>query len=565
MSSPIIAFLAGAGTGYLKQRNVEEDRKRDAEDQQWRNEQRDRQRKADADADALNTSLKQAQAPAEVVEGPLGDQSAGPPVPAGLGQAAGGPIAGQVGSSGAPAAAPGPSSTTPLAGQLGNQGTAPAASQVFRMVAPGGVNKTFNSAADAQAAAKEYSSPEAANARFVAAYRGSGHIDKALEVERNLMQGQAAKLQLDEATQARADKAWDQGLSTAASSADSLAQYFSGSPIVGGNQVKAIPAADGKTVQFVSLGADGKQTPLYQPVENNPASWAPLLTQMSRSLAPEARLQHMYRIDESRRQQANSDRDFKLKEQIRADDRDYKNRVLALRGTGTGSGGSKGNAAAPAAFDPLSDFDPKQARKGAMDQALDEAKNSASGQPVSEKQIAARAQAIYAGMRDAAAADNTSRQRELVFAKAARGAKTPEEIQAVRDRAVQSGFTEDEMSRIDARFTPAPAEKQAGPAPKTNRESGAMEVAPRDAEARRPAPQSPARPAPVFVAAQQPTPRERLQAAEERAAARKAQSAQDQQAAFIAAQEYEARKVAERRRIGAGMEELKRNAGARIQ
>ncbi|WP_159917912.1 hypothetical protein [Pantoea sp. 18069] len=560
MTSPIIAFLAGAGSGYLKQRNVEDERKRDTEDQKWRNEQRDRQRRADADADALNTSLKQAQAPAEVVEGPLGDQSAGPPIPAGLGQASAAPIAGQLGSSGGAPAVQRQTSGAPVAGQMGSQAAAPAAPQAFRMVAPGGVNKTFSSVAEAQAAAKEYSSPEAANARFVAAYRGSGHIDKAVELERNLMQGQAAKLQLDEATQARADRAWDQGLTAAATSADALAQYFSGSPVVGGNQVKAVPAADGKTVQFVSLGADGKQTPLYQPVDSNPASWAPLLTQMSRSLAPEARLQHMYRIDESRRQQVNSDRDYEFKKQVHADDRDYKSRMLALRTTAAGAAG-KGGAAAPAAFDPLSDFDSKQARKGAMDQALDEAKNSASGQPVSEKEIAARAQAIYAGMRDAAAADNTIRQRAEVFAAEAQDAKTPEAVQIVKERAMQIGLTEAEMARIDSRFAPAPSEKKESAAPQSSSGAKSVESAPK----REPSPGRPPSPPPLNQAVQQPNASDRLQAAVTRAEARKRQAAEEQQASFIAAQEYEARKVAERRRIAAGMDELKRNAAARIQ
>jgi hypothetical protein len=77
----------GAGTGYLKQRDVEDQRKRDDEDQQFKRDQREVWRKQ-AEADSLNQSLKQAQAPAEVVEGPLGDQSAGPPVPMALSQAA---------------------------------------------------------------------------------------------------------------------------------------------------------------------------------------------------------------------------------------------------------------------------------------------------------------------------------------------------------------------------------------------------------------------------------------------------------------------------------------------
>ncbi|GEQ77942.1 hypothetical protein CTTA_4947 [Comamonas testosteroni] len=459
MASPIIAFLAGAGTGYLKQRDVEDQRKRDEEDQQFKRDQQGAWRKLQAEADSLKTNLKNAQAGAEVVEGGVGDQSAGAPVPSIQSPP---PVvaAGQPGTTGQPEAPSAP--VTTMAAQVGNQPPAPAAPPVFRMVAPGGVNQTFNSAAEAQAAAKEYSSPAAMNARLVAAYRAAGQPDKALEVERNINQGQMSKLQLDDAIQARADKAWDQGLNAAAANAESLAKYFSGSPLVGGNQVKAVPSADGKTVQFFSVGADGQQTALYQPVSSDPSAWAPLLTQMSRSLQPEQRLQHMYRLDESRRLQANADRDFELRKQARDDDREYKRGVLALRGSGGGSGG-KGGAAEPAAFDPLSDFDPKQARKAAMDQALDEAKNNPGSQPMSEKQIAARAQAIYAGLRDAASADNSMRQRATVFASAAKGAKTDEEVQAIKDRAIKSGFTEEEMGRIDPRFAPTPAPKQAAP------------------------------------------------------------------------------------------------------
>ncbi len=114
----------------------------------------------------------------------------------------------------------------------------------------------------------------------------------------------------------------------------------------------------------------------------------------------------------------------------------------------------------------MSDFDPKQARKAAMDQAIEEAKNNPGkdGAPVSEKQISSRAQAIYGGLRDAAATDNSSRQRAVVFSKAARVAKTPEEIEAVRARALQSGYTSQEMASLDPRFAPKqPPAKPATP------------------------------------------------------------------------------------------------------
>jgi hypothetical protein len=140
MASPIIAFLAGAGTGYLKQRDVEDQRKRDDEDQQFKRDQREVWRKQQRGGFAESVS-QAGPGPAEVVEGPLGDQSAGPPVPMALSQ----------GSTGAPAA------------------------PTFRMVAPG-VNKSFSTAAEAQQAVADYAKPEAMNQRVVAAYRGAGLV-----------------------------------------------------------------------------------------------------------------------------------------------------------------------------------------------------------------------------------------------------------------------------------------------------------------------------------------------------------------------------------------------------
>ncbi|MDR0215563.1 MAG: hypothetical protein LBJ15_16395 [Comamonas sp.] len=523
MASPIIAFLAGAGTGYLKQRAVEEDREREREDAKFKQEQRDVWRKQQASADSLQQRLADAQGTAEVVEGALGDQSAGPPVPAAIQ-----PVSGAEGSQ-------------PVAGQLGAQVPAAKDPQVFRMVAPGGVNTTFNTAAEAQAAAKQYSSPEAAHARSVAAYRGAGQVDKALELERNQLQGQAAQLQLDEALLKKSNAAYDQEWMKLLSSPDQIAARL-GQEM--GANVKAVPSADGKTMQFVSVGQDGKQTALHAPVPNSQEGWSPLVMEQLKSIDPMHKFQFNYQQAQLKQKQANDDREFQLKQQQRADDREYKRGLLALRGAAAGGSGSAAGGAP--VFDPLSDFDPKQARKAAMDQALDEAKNSASAEPVSEKQIATRAQAIYAGMRDAAAADNTGRQRAAVFASAARTATTPEEIQAIKERAMKSGFTEEEMGRIDPRFSPPPAAevKKVVPAPQISRTSPRQEKGP-----------PPADPAASRAAYQQ-----FLEASGKKAASRQAQESQEKQDRFIAAQEYEERKAAERRRIAESMEAMKRNA-----
>jgi len=126
---------------------------------------------------------------------------------------------------------------------------------------------------------------------------------------------------------------------------------------------------------------------------------------------------------------------------------------------GGGGGGGKGGGDAtekPSPFNSLADFDPKQARKQAMD--LAEKESESEQKPYSEK----RAQQIYGNLRDAAARDNVKMQRASVFQEIARQAKTPAEIAQVALRAGQSGFTRGEMAEYDPRFAepkPAPADK----------------------------------------------------------------------------------------------------------
>jgi hypothetical protein len=112
---------------------------------------------------------------------------------------------------------------------------------------------------------------------------------------------------------------------------------------------------------------------------------------------------------------------------------------------------------------------------------MEEAKNrpGKDGAPPNEKEVAHRAQVLYAQMRDAAAADNTSRQRASVFALAARNATTPEQVEAVRERASQSGYSLEEMARLDSRFTPRrPSGAQQSPAAPANMASSRGASAP---------------------------------------------------------------------------------------
>lgn len=388
MASPIIAFLAGAGSGYLKQRGVEEDRQRQAEDQAFQNEQRDVWRKQQAEADTLNTNLKNAQASAEVVEGDVGDQSAGPPIPAPLRQQPA-IAAAQLGGTGQPA--PQSATATTMAGQVGTQMPAQATPQVFRMVAPGGVNKTFNSAAEAHAAAKEYSSPEAANARFVAAYRGAGQVDKAMEVERNAMQGQAARMQLDDGIKARAAKDANARLMQAmGGGAAGLQSFFDRSNLVNGAQVGFDTGKDGK-VQFYTLDSEGKKNLMGAPVENTQEALSRAVMPYWQGLDAIQYMDILHRDAQAQRAQANSDRTFALSERKVNADISARNQQLSIA-----SGKASGKAGAASGFDLLDGFDDKQSRGAAYDRVKKTAEDRAEmGKPMSNQEFGEAVDAAY--------------------------------------------------------------------------------------------------------------------------------------------------------------------------
>ena len=131
-------------------------------------------------------------------------------------------------------------------------------------------------------------------------------------------------------------------------------------------------------------------------------------------------------------------------------------------GGGGRGGGGRGEADAPS-FNPLGNFDSKKAQAVAFEQAA--AAVDAKGQPLSPQEQGKRAQEIYRSMEDAFATENTRRQRATVFRAEARNATTPEEIEAVRQRAAASGYTAEEMAALDKRFAPkAPAAGAGAPA-----------------------------------------------------------------------------------------------------
>ena len=154
------------------------------------------------------------------------------------------------------------------------------------------------------------------------------------------------------------------------------------------------------------------------------------------------------------------DRGFKLKEreleEVKIRNAETRAEMASMRASiASARGGGRGEADAPS-FNPLGNFDSKKAQAVAFEQAA--AALDAKGQPLSPQEQGKRAQEIYRSMEDAFATENTRRQRATVFRAEARNATTPEEIEAVRQRAAASGYTAEEMAALDKRFAPkAPA------------------------------------------------------------------------------------------------------------
>lgn len=559
MASPIIAFLAGAGSGYLKQRGVEEDRQRQAEDQAFQNEQREVWRKQQAEADTLNTNLKNAQASAEVVEGDVGDQSAGPPIPAPLRQQPA-IAAAQLGGTGQPATQS--ATATTMAGQVGTQMPAQATPQVFRMVAPGGVNRTFNSAAEAHAAAKEYSSPEATNARFVAAYRGAGQVDKAMEVERNAMQGQAARMQLDDGIKARAAKDANARLMQAmGGGAAGLQRFFDRSNLVNGAQVGFDTGKDGK-VQFYTLDSEGKKNLMGAAVENTEEALSRAVMPYWQGLDAIQYIDILHRQGQADRQQSNADRSYAL--DVRKLDADIAHKKSALAVTAARGAGAKTGVTGAPEIDLLYGFDPKQAMGEAYNRAAKAAEAAAAeGKPMTQQQVAQYAQDGFEAMRRAAVNGNQQRLAASAVSSALNSVKDdPAAYADTYKQVIAKGITAQQLERMGFASPEKAAEKSSAkpvvatpigmqaPAGQA-KTAGTLPIAEQEAASRANYQQFLRDSGSQSVAARQ------AELSEKKRRERQEKEARDA--------EREAERAAQRRQIGAGAEALKRGSSVRDQ
>lgn len=266
--------LAAGVNGWMRGADYVKQNERDEEDLQWKKDQRARVKKEQAEADKLQADLKAAAAPVAMTEGAGGmvkpdtmdNRDVGLPENAALPN-----------------------------GGLQQDGYAVA-------------GQAFSDKDAAQAALTKANAPQAVNQRVAAAYRQNGQIDKALSVENADRTAESQKMQL-------ADQVWKRDLGNAMRGGHdglaALATQSEAGPMKGLN-VKAVPSADGKTVTYSAVAADGSISPIpglpsFSNDQNGLIQAAYLL---DHTVDPAARMAHADQQAERERQQKNADRAF---------------------------------------------------------------------------------------------------------------------------------------------------------------------------------------------------------------------------------------------------------------
>lgn len=182
---------------------------------------------------------------------------------------------------------------------VGQPGEAPVTGPAFRVA-----GQSFADKGAAEKALAEANAPDAVVGRQAQALRGLGKATEALQLESAHTQGKAAKLTLEKAQEDFLNEKWDQRVG-AITAPGQLAEVLSGSPMVGGAQIKAVPTADGKQVQLVKVGADGQETTWGKAFSNDARGTSEAIMAATKGMSAAQKItamQHFAQFDESRRQ-----------------------------------------------------------------------------------------------------------------------------------------------------------------------------------------------------------------------------------------------------------------------
>ena len=438
--SKFASFLAGMGGGYIKAKDKEYERERQAKEDAWREEQQGWQRADRAEKDALRTSMKDAFADRSTIEGTA--------------------VTGTTGTNlyKDPAQAQAAADEARIEAEM--RGESPSAVATMQATGITGNMSKGHQITTEPVDLASLNSRDAKMARGVNALMAAGDPEKAISMENTVMENQAKKLGLNVAQLKFADDQFNRKMQETLSREGDFwgnaSQVLTDTSLGGlaGVQVKPVVSADGKTVQLVGV-KDGKEQVMFS--APNTAEGQLAFVQRISKADPATKIGWLKEgVDreaaqvkaalEARRvaaveQNANTN-ERKLDAMLM---RDMGSGSSSGRGAGTGSGASQPGGMP----DPMANFDAKKAQATAQEIAAEELK----GTNASPQDIARRATAIYRGLESEFRGSGVTLAGATAFSNSAARARTQVELGAVFQKGLQAGFTPQQMASIDSRFS----------------------------------------------------------------------------------------------------------------
>lgn len=411
------SFIAGFGNGYFKAQDKKYERERQEKQDAWQEEQQGRQRKEWDRADRLESDLQAAgttltvEQPNDVLKDDDGnDMPAVPPL------------------------------------RVGTQ--------------------RYATMEEATKAAADANTPEAQNKRMVQAYRNAGQFDKALTMENQLRQGEAADMQLANLKFQEKLGNWMGGGFDGFR--DGINAY-EGGPFKG-KKIDFITSPDGKTRTVGIVGADGEVAPTALAVPNTQEGLIQLGFLLDKTVKPADRLT-MYRQERKDELEAQK---VAIQERLAAA-REKQVDAMSFRlmngggGSGGGGRGSAQDGGGTTSFDPLGNFDSKKAQEVAFKQASKAV--DANGNPLSPAEQGKLAQQIYRSMEDEFATENRNRHVAATVGAELRAARSDPAAYA---KAYSEALQVMDAKTLEGMGFKAPAGAKQGATPAQNTQQGAV-------------------------------------------------------------------------------------------
>lgn len=267
------SLISGFNDGYKMVKNFRDDQ----EDRKYRDELVARKRREWADDDALRASMKDAAAPAAIeqsmVKAPEQDDRD-------VGQ---------------------PGEAAPTPGGFSVKG------------------KTYATMSDAQGAVDAYNAPDQVTARMSDALTRGGKVTEAAQLRASARQEKVSGMQLDDMQREHANKMFDQALS-GMGDFDSIGSF---------TKTKAVPTADGKSVTFQTVGADGSTKALPYKFSNDAQGLSEAKALLSKSLPEMQKLGFLHQQSQAAESKSRWEQDFKLREDSEKRRATHEDRMLA--------------------------------------------------------------------------------------------------------------------------------------------------------------------------------------------------------------------------------------------